>query len=435
MKTIKLLFFLGWRNVIRYRKRTIQTFLVLFLGTLSIMIVDSFMQGYRESSVRRIVLEEGHLDIHGRGYLESAGGMPLDKTVRDLGALSAKMSSASEPVLIPGTSMILAPCIETGCLVSDGNASRAAMVLATDFVSASSDGVLCANPLLENVSNSLIEGRFPESGDRSVAIIDEKIASKLNIETGDEVILSGSDAFGSFSMTSAVVIGIVHKDSLPGGFGCVTDIAAFAPAFGLDDQCTKLIGWVCGPDGSVLPSGSAGEAVFSAMQNAIGTDERYEARPFPEISAGYDAMFDFLNFFLSGMLGVFAIVAIVGITNAILLSVQDRVRDLGTLRAIAVTSGHASALIYIETLITGCLASACAFAVGALTIGILVKTGIGIRFELSDIGSALPDMLKPAFYPLRTVSFAVFSAVFPLAAAVLPARRAGKLTIRECLAS
>jgi len=105
-----------------------------------------------------------------------------------------------------------------------------------------------------------------------------------------------------------------------------------------------------------------------------------KARPFAEISAGSAAMFDVLDLFLGGMMAVFALVAGVGMARAILLSVQERVKDLGTLRAIALSSRQAGRLIYCETLLT------------------------------------------------------LISAIFPLVAAVLPARTASKLMVRECFA-
>jgi len=439
MKSANLLFFLGWRNVARYRNRTLQTFLVLFLGSFSIMVVDAFMQGYRESSVRRIVMEQGHMDIHGAGYLESSGGMPLDKSVPSLEAAAALVVGSAQPALKEGTTLVLAPSIETGCLVSDGSESRAALVLATEYFVHPSSGGVRINPLLEGASRSLTEGRFPAAGERGGAILDERIASKLNVRAGDEIILTGTDAFGSFSMASAPVLALAREDSLPGGFGCVVGISDFAPAFGLEDQCTKLTVWAALEDGTVIPSGNAGANAYHAVSDALGAGQsalgaEIEVRPFEKISAGSEAMFDFLDFFLSGMLAVFAVVAIVGITNAILLSVQDRTRDIGTLRAIALTSGQSSILVYVETLIIGLLASACALAAASAVVAVLVKTGAGIRFELSDLGTALPDSIMPALFPMRLAAAAAFSAVFPLAAAVLPARRVRRLTIRECLA-
>ena len=122
-------------------------------------------------------------------------------------------------------------------------------------------------------------------------------------------------------------------------------------------------------------------------------------------------------------------------TNAILLSVQDRVRDLGTLRAIALSSRQAGALIYTETLITSLSAALAALGLGMLTIWILQSSGLGIRFEFSEIGANFPDSIRPQLFPMRLLAISAMSALFPLLAAALPARGARKLTIRESLDS
>lgn len=146
-------------------------------------------------------------------------------------------------------------------------------------------------------------------------------------------------------------------------------------------------------------------------------------------------MFDFLDIFFAGMMVVFIIVAGVGMTNAILLSVQNRVRDLGTLRAIALTSRQAGGLIYAETFIIGAASAVCSFCAAMIAVALLESWGLGIAFELTDIGSALPSSIRPSLFPLRLLVIALISAIFPIVAAALPARTARKLTIRECFAS
>ena len=107
MKSIQFIAYLAWRNVVRYRKRTLQSFLILFFGTFCIMLVDSYMKGYSASSIERVVSQSGHLDVHASGYLDSAEAMPLDQAQLMADALTA----AGVPVQldeIPGTAHAIA---------------------------------------------------------------------------------------------------------------------------------------------------------------------------------------------------------------------------------------------------------------------------------------------------------------------------------------
>jgi ABC-type antimicrobial peptide transport system permease subunit len=113
--------------------------------------------------------------------------------------------------------------------------------------------------------------------------------------------------------------------------------------------------------------------------------------------------------------------------------VQDRVKDLGTLRAIALTSRQAALLVYAETLITGVLAALCSLAVGIVTIRLLENVQYSFDFELSSIGSSLPNSIRPTLFIVRLVTISAISAIFPILAAIIPAHMAQKLTIRESL--
>src|SRR5512138_689557 len=102
MKSLRFIFFLAWRNVIRYRKRTLQSFLILFFGTTCIMLVDAYMKGYAAASTERIVSQTGHLDAHAKGYLDSAEAMPLDLAIADSEGVMDEMLAQATAVTESG---------------------------------------------------------------------------------------------------------------------------------------------------------------------------------------------------------------------------------------------------------------------------------------------------------------------------------------------
>lgn len=434
MKTLRFIIFLAWRNVVRYRKRTAQCFLILFAGSFSVMLVDSYMKGYSAASTARIVAQTGHLDAHAAGYLTAAEAMPLDLAIGDADGTIARMIETGSRSVSEGVIVLASPIVGTGCMLSNGDVSRAAAVLATEAYARGRSGVTkTINPLLESVPSAIVSGRFWRDNREAGAILDEKYAKKLALKAGDPLILLGNDAFGSFSMMETTVIAIVREAALPEAAGCVVDLAGLAPVFGLEGKATGISLWFASPSGAVIPKGDAESNAARAIVADLASIPAIEARPFAKISANYAAMFDFLDVFLAGMMAVFAVVAAVGMTNAILLSVQDRVKDIGTLRAIALTSRQAGALIYAETMITGIAAALAAFALGVAFVKFLELTGIGFTFEYASAGSGLPSMIKPRLFVARCAVIAAGSAVFPILAAIIPARAARKLTIRESL--
>lgn len=436
MNSMRFILFLAWRNVIRYRKRTLQSFLILFLGSFSVMLVDAYLKGYAAASTERIVSQAGHIDVHAKGYLDSAEALPLDLAIADSDAVMAAILETAEKTARADTLTLVSPSVESFCMLSNGEISRPAPILVTEaWARTCRGGSHIPNPLLADVSDALTAGHFFRDNAEAGSILDEKYAGKLGLTVGDTVVLLGNDAFGSFSMIESKVIGIARESSLPGEAGCVIDQASFAPVFGLEGMAAAISVWFVSRDTFRILPAKAESGAVSAIMTKLEERDNLEPRRFSAISASYAAMFDFLDIFMAAMMAVFGVVAAVGMTNAILLSVQDRVKDLGTLRAIAITSRQAGALVYAETLITGLAAALCALALGLLTIGWLESSGLGIRFELSDMGAALPASLKPRLFPLRLLCIAGISAVFPILAAALPAHTAQKMTIRQCFSS
>lgn len=449
MKTLQFIVFLAWRNVLRYRKRTFQSFLVLLLGAFSVMLIDAYMKGYAALANERIVSLYGHLDVHATGYLDAAEAMPLDLSLPEVDNLADRLLATAEEKLPPSIRSLAAASIETACMLSNGDTSRGSLVIATnpwaygpkvlypqdrsDSTAIPRGSAPVPNPLLSEVEGSLVAGRFFARPDEAGAILDERYAKSLGLGPGDSVILLGSDAYGSFSLLESPILGLAREAGLPGGAGCVVDLASFGPSFGLEGGASTLSLWLASAeDGSLLDSAAEADTVAQLL-GSLADEPGLEARPFHAIAGSYAALFDFLDMFMAGMMAVFIVVAAAAMTNAILLSIHDRVKDMGTLRAIALTGRQAGLLVYAETLIIGVAAALGAFVLGLAVVWVLIVSGADLSFEMSDLGTDFPNSIKPRLYPGRLFIIAAVSAAFPLLAAILPSRTLKRLGVRESL--
>ena len=115
------------------------------------------------------------------------------------------------------------------------------------------------------------------------------------------------------------------------------------------------------------------------------------------------------------------VIAVVGIIITLLLSVFERQREIGLLRAVGMTKSQVRTTVRWESVITSLL--------GAVT-GIILGIGLGwvIVFALRDQG------LTSFQIPVGTTVFImVMSFVVGVAAAVYPAWRATKVDVLEAL--
>jgi ABC-type antimicrobial peptide transport system permease subunit len=131
----------------------------------------------------------------------------------------------------------------------------------------------------------------------------------------------------------------------------------------------------------------------------------------------------FLNGLLNalyGLLGLSVIISLFGVVNTLVLSVFERTRELGMLRAVGMTRRQVRRMIRHESIVTALIGAALGIAVGFF-LAILTTQA------LSDEGIVLA-------VPWTTLLlFVVLTIVAGILAAVLPARRAARLNVLEAL--
>ena len=119
------------------------------------------------------------------------------------------------------------------------------------------------------------------------------------------------------------------------------------------------------------------------------------------------------------LLALAIIVSLFGIVNTLVLSITERTRELGMLRAIGTSRRQVRKMIRYEAIITAMLGGILGAVLGVV-LALLVSQ------PLDDFKLAIP------FGSL--IVLLILSAVAGVFAAVLPARRASKLDVLEALA-
>jgi putative ABC transport system permease protein len=123
---------------------------------------------------------------------------------------------------------------------------------------------------------------------------------------------------------------------------------------------------------------------------------------------------------LYGLLGLSVIISLFGVVNTLVLSVFERTRELGMLRAIGMTRSQVRRMIRHESIVTALIGAALGIAVGVFLAVLTTQA-------LSDEGVVL------AIPWLTICVFVLATIVAGMLAAILPARRASRLNILEAL--
>ncbi|MGZ4465310.1 MAG: ABC transporter permease, partial [Nocardioides sp.] len=123
------------------------------------------------------------------------------------------------------------------------------------------------------------------------------------------------------------------------------------------------------------------------------------------------------------LLGLALVIAVLGIVNTLALSVIERTREVGLLRAIGLARPQLRRMIRLEAIVIAVLGALLGVAMG-------IVFGLALMVSLRDQG--LEVVRVPA---VQLVLFVLVSAVLGVLAAVFPARRAARLDVLRAIST
>ena len=240
------------------------------------------------------------------------------------------------------------------------------------------------------------------------ALVEEGWADDNDVAVGDELTLTGT---GGQQITVAVE-GSVRSQS-----GFIVDAIAVPRStmraeLDARDDGLVLLTFAQGAD-----PGATRERIDQLLASRF---PNAEARSQQELKDDQAAEIDQLLTLIYAMLGLSVIVSLFGVVNTLSLTILERTRELGMLRAIGTSRSQVRRMIRYESVITALL--------GAI-IGAVIGLGLGIAAveALEEEGLILS---LSASLPLTVLILAIAIGIL---AAIRPARRASRLNVIESL--
>ena len=168
----------------------------------------------------------------------------------------------------------------------------------------------------------------------------------------------------------------------------------------------------------VETQGGVTDANTKALDNALADFPNAKAQTREEFK---DNQISFLNDILNilyVLLALSVVVSLFGIVNTLVLTVFERTRELGMLRAIGMTRRQVRRMIRYESVITALIGAVLGIILGIVLAGLLV-------WRVDFIDFAVPVV--------QLIIFAIAAVIVGIIAAIFPARRAARLNPLQAL--
>jgi putative ABC transport system permease protein len=236
-------------------------------------------------------------------------------------------------------------------------------------------------------------------------LIDSITASNKHLAVGDPVPVR----FAETGPTTLRVGGIFQANALIGSY--LVSNAVFLAHFRSPTVDAVLL----------KTDGSAG--VESAVQHALAGYPNVQVQTRAQFQQSQVSSVNQLLGLVYALLALAVIIALIGIVNTLMLSVLERTREIGLLRAVGMRRRQVRSMIRSEAVILAIL--------GAL-IGIVVGTLMGLALVSALRSQGFNETSVPVS---QLIIFVVLAALLGLLAASWPARRAAKLDVLAAIST
>lgn len=389
MKTFILL---GFRNIFRNKRRSILAGLVISLGLTCMIIADGFMAGMAENMYASVA--NGHISsgqVHNKDYELS---FEVEKTIRDLDSVesvlkeSANVRSYSRRVM------------------------TAAMVSSADNVS--NIQLVGIDPKLETqVSNTykyIKQGSFIASEDD--VVLGKKLLDRLELELGDKVILTFSEAHsGELVQVLRRVTGVIDSggSEMDLGLGFV-HINSLQKLLKLQSQVHEVaIQFYKRPD-----KDSKQWPIWQQLSQSNNI-----AKSWREITADLVTMMEMTNISKAILTIIMLILVALSIVNTLFMAMYERLFEFGVMKALGTSTksflimiiSEAASLTFISVVAGVIITVLCALPFHYIGIDYS-----GMEFAGATIREPvryMPTVFQFTVYPFITFVFSVLISLYP----------------------
>jgi len=397
---------LAWKNIWRNKKRSLIITIAISFGLWGGLFSGAVMMGMIESVVETAINRDlSHIQVHNADYSQEKdimnyipGGIHVMENIKRI----EKVEAVSGRILIEG--MISSPTSSFGTKIRGINPENAVMV--TD------------------INQNIWEGNYFGAKYRNQIIVGKKLAERLNLKVRSKIVLSFQNLNGEITYIACRIVGIFKTASTlfdesnvyvdQKDLFRILETEPIIHEIAIKVETTDLI----------EPTSEIIKSKYESLDIQTWQELAPEIAYLSETTEIYTYVF----------VAIILLALLFGITNTMLMSVVDRIREFGVLLAIGMKKGRVFVMIVLETIFLSFTGGLIGTLISILSIAYFSGTGIdlsAIAASMESFGATtmLYPFLPLAMYIILTVMIIITANI----AALLPAWKAMHLVPSEAI--
>ncbi|MGA5120677.1 ABC transporter permease [Streptomyces pseudogriseolus] len=278
---------------------------------------------------------------------------------------------------------------------------------AKDTAITAADPTYATDLRVETVAGNLADAYRPDS-----MSVHEDFAKDHGVRIGSKIEVAFTDGTTGSLTVRAITSseGVIDAGAM---YTSIDTLASYVPA---DKMPLDQLLFASAQDGQK-------DAAYKALKDALGEFPQYEVRDQTDYKEALKDQIGQLLNMIYGLLALAIIVAILGVVNTLALSVVERTREIGLMRAIGLSRRQLRRMIRMESVVIA-------------LFGALLGLGLGIGWGATAQQLLALEGLKVLDIPWPTITGVFIGSAFVgLFAALVPAFRAGRMNVLNAIAT
>ncbi|MFC0600257.1 ABC transporter permease [Streptomyces palmae] len=282
-----------------------------------------------------------------------------------------------------------------------------------DGKTTTTDRVVASNPTFaDDLRTPTVSGKLVDSYGEGAMSVNEGFAKDHKVKMGDTLTV----AF-QHGRSAKLKVAAITSDDTAFNKGAmyinITTLERYVPA---DQIPMNTMMFASAKDGQE-------SAAYAALKKELKHDPQIQVKDQTDYKEMMKDQIGGLLNLIYGLLALAIIVAILGVVNTLALSVVERTREIGLMRAIGLSRRQMRRMIRLESVVIA-------------LFGALLGLGLGMAWGITAQKLLALEGLKTLDIPWPTIIIVfIGSAVVGLVAALAPAFRAGRMNILKAIAT